>query len=107
MQNEMIRVMSRQVLHEVVASLHATPFYTNMADQTADKSNREQVVLCLRWVNNDFDVHEEFIGMYMVNACNVPTLTSVIWDVFQRLNIAMNKGQCYDGASTMSGQGSP
>lgn len=105
MQNEMIRVMARQVLREVTASLHTTAFYTIMADETTDKSNREQVVLCLRWVSDNFDVHEEFIGMYMVEVCDAPSLVSVIRDVLQRLNLTMKKvrGQCYDGASTMSG----
>ena len=37
MQNEMIRVISRQVICEVVASLHATLFYTIVADETAGK----------------------------------------------------------------------
>ena len=105
MQNEMIRVMAHQALREVTASLHTTPFYTIMADETTDKSNCEQVVLCLCWVSDDFDAHEEFIGMYMVEVRDAPTLVSVIHDVLQRLNLTINKvrGQCYDGASTMSG----
>ena len=35
-QNEMIRVMAHQVLREVTASLHTTPFYTIMADETTN-----------------------------------------------------------------------
>lgn len=43
MQNEMIRVMAHQVLRNLTASLHTctTPFYTIMADELTDKSNRE------------------------------------------------------------------
>ena len=68
-----------------------------MADEMADMSNREQVVLCLRWVSAEFDVHEEFIGMYMVEKCNAATVVAVIQDVLRRLNLTMNKvrGQCY------------
>ena len=47
-----------------------------MADEMTDKSNREQIVLCLRWVSDNFDVHEEFIGVYMVEVCNATTLVS-------------------------------
>ena len=56
-------------------------------------------------MSDNFDIHEEFIGMYMVDVCNVPSLVSVIHDVLQRLNLTMNKvrEQCYDGTSTMSG----
>ena len=45
MQNEMIKVMALNVLREVAASLHTSTFYTLMADETTDMSNREQVVL--------------------------------------------------------------
>ena len=99
MQNEMIRVMAHQVLHEVTA-LHATSFCTIMADETTDKSRREQVVLCLRWVI----VLMSIKNLLVVDVCDAPTLVSVIRDVLQRLNLTMKvRGQCYDGASTMSG----
>ena len=97
--------MALNVLREVAASLHTSTFYTLMADETTDMSNREQVVLCLRWVSDDFEVNEEFIGMYMVGSIDADTLFSVIQDVLRRLNLSMSKvrGQCYDGAATKSG----
>ena len=33
-----------------------------MADDTTDSHNREQVVICLRWVDNSVNAHEEVIG---------------------------------------------
>ena len=59
-------------------------------------------------MSDNFDIHEEFIGMYMVDVCNAPTLVSVIHDVLQRLNLTMNKvrGQCYYGTSTTCMSGS-
>ena len=43
--------------------------------------------------------------MYHVDAIDTATLFSVIKDVLTRMNIPLNKvrGQCYDGASSMSG----
>ena len=35
-----------------------------LADETADFSNKEQLILCLRWVDEDINVHEEFIGLH-------------------------------------------
>ena len=35
-----------------------------MADETADVSNKEQLVICIRWVDDDLDIHEDFIGMH-------------------------------------------
>ena len=66
MQNEMIRVMALQVLRVIASSLHRTAFYTVMADEITDTSNHEQVVICLRWVSNDSEVHEVFMGLYFV-----------------------------------------
>ena len=37
-----------------------------MADETTDQSNCEQVVIVLRHVDDALNVHEEFIGLYVV-----------------------------------------
>ena len=105
MQNEMISVMAHVVLRQIASSIHSSPFYTIMVDETTDVSNQEQVVLCIRWVSSDFEVHEEFMGLYSVESTRADTLISVIKDVFLRFNFPLSKvrGQCYDGASTMSG----
>ena len=76
-----------------------------MVDETTDESNREQMVIVLRHVDDHLNTHEEFIGIYMVPSIDSATLTSVIMDTLIRMNISLNKcrGQCYDGASNMSG----
>ena len=63
-QNEILKVMGLQILREVSADLHASPFLTIMADETTNSSNKEQVTLILRSVNNELEVHEEFLGLY-------------------------------------------
>ena len=105
MQNEMISVMAHLVLRQKASSIHSSPFYTVMVDETTDASNQEQVVFCIRWVSSDFEVHEEFMGLYSVESMRADTLISVIKDVLLRFNLPLSKvrGQCYDGASTMSG----
>ena len=76
-----------------------------MVDETTDISNKEQVVLCFRWIDKYLEAHEEFIGLYLVGSTAASVLFSVIKDVFARMNIDIKKlrGQCYDGASSMSG----
>ncbi len=51
------------------------------------------------------NVHEEFIGLYEVASIQADMLIAVIKDCLLRLNLSLNKvrGQCYDGASNMSG----
>lgn len=60
-----------------------------MVDETTDSSNREQVVVCIRWVGSeDFKVHVDFIGLFMVDAIDADTITAVIYDVLRRLNLS-------------------
>ena len=39
-----------------------------MADETADISNKEQLIFCIRWVDDNLTPHEEFIGIdHLIN----------------------------------------
>ena len=93
MQNDIIQVMALEILRKVAASICDAPFYTIMADETTDKSNREQVVLCIRLVTENFEVREDFIGLYVVEATAIDakTLILVMKDVLQRLNLSLRK----------------
>ena len=64
-----------------------------------------QVVLVLRWVDEDLIAHEEFIGLYEVPTIEAAQLVFVIKDTLLRLNLSIGKtrGQCYDGSSNMAG----
>ena len=64
-----------------------------------------QVVIVFRWVDNQLNAHEEFIGLYEVPNIESNSLVRVVKDCMLRLNISIGKmrGQCYDGASNMSG----
>ena len=86
-------------------SLQSASFFTVMADETTDLSNIEQAVVCLRWVSEKFEVEEEFVGLYEVESTGAEVIYGVITDVLLRLNLSISKvrGQCYDGAATMSG----
>ena len=77
-----------------------------MIDEATDVSNSEQVVIVLRWVDDSLSVHEDFIGLYKTDSTTAATLVALIKDVLLRCNISINmwRGQCYDGASVMTGK---
>ena len=35
-----------------------------MAGECADVTNEEQLVICLRWVDENLQVHEDFVGLH-------------------------------------------
>ena len=104
MQNEILKTMALQVLRQVVESVRSAPFLTIMIDETTDVSNKEQVVVCFRWMDSSLESHEEFIGVYQVASTAASSLVATVRDVLQRVNVSITKlrGQCYDGASYMS-----
>ena len=77
-----------------------------MAYKTADVSNKEQLVLCLRRIDDDLIVHQDFIGMHPMKgtACRtncVPHYKNILLKM--NLRIQDLRGQCYDGAAAMAG----
>ena len=76
-----------------------------MADEVTDASNREQVVVCFQWVDDNFEPYEDFVGLYKVDKIKADTIVFVLKDVILRLNLSINqsRGQCYDVAANMAG----
>ena len=103
-QSEMLKVMGLQVLREVSADLRASPFLTIMADETTNSSNKEQVTLIPSSVNNELEVHKEFLRLYQVTIIDAASLAAAIKDALVRMNLPFDNicGQCYDGCSAMS-----
>ena len=100
-----MKIMALSILRDISRSIQNGVFYTIMADEVTDSSNREQFVLCLRWVDEDLNPHEKFIGLHGVPNICADTLVSCIRDTLIRMNLTIHncRGQCYDGASNMAG----
>ena len=69
--------MAINVLRSITTSLQTSQFITLMMDETTDISNKEQVTFTIRWVSDNLEVHEEFIGLYEVPAVDAVTLATV------------------------------
>ena len=104
-QNECLKLMALHILRDVSRSIADSHCFSIMADECTDCSNKEQFTINIRWVDLQLNEHEEFIGLYQVNTIDCHTLVSAIRDVLQRMNVLISdcRGQCYDGASNMSG----
>ena len=77
-------------------------FFSIMVDETIDSSNNEQLVLCHRWVDHNFEAHENFMGIHAVENIRSDALAAVLKDIRIKLNIPLLNAcsQCYDGDKT-------
>ncbi|XP_068213841.1 zinc finger MYM-type protein 1-like [Palaemon carinicauda] len=77
-----------------------------MADECTGVANKEQLVVCIRWVDNDLEVHEDLIGLHFLESIKSDEIVKVLMDILLQMNISLKncRGQCYDGASNMSGR---
>ena len=104
-QNECLQLMAIHILREVSHNIADSHCFSIMADECTDCSNKEQFTINICWVDQHLNAHKEFIGLYQVSTIAASSLVSAIRDVLLRMNvnIADCRGQCYDGASNMSG----
>ena len=53
-------------------------FLSVMADETADVPNKEQVVVCICWIDSNVTVHEHFVGLRPVVQTTADEIVGVI-----------------------------
>ena len=104
-QNEILQIIALGMLRNIAKKLQAAKFFTIMADELADISNKEQLVVCIRWVDDDLTTHEEFIGLHPLKDTSSKAIFDVLSDAILRsgIKISDGRGQYYDGAAAMSG----
>ena len=104
-QNELLKLMALRILRDLTDEMRDS-FYATIWDEYTDISNKEQLTLCLRWVDELFNIHEDFLGFYQLENIKSDTIVSAIRDVLLRTQISLDncRGQCYDGASNMPGK---
>ena len=98
--------MALNILRKISANVRNSSYFTIMADEAADASNKKQFAICSRWVDDESEVHEEFIGLYEIDNLTVNTPVAAIKDTLLRINLNFSRcrgRQCYDGAGNISG----
>ena len=53
-QNELLEAKALGMMRQISANIQNATFFTIMADETADVSEKEQPVICIRWVDDCF-----------------------------------------------------
>ena len=101
--NELIEILGLSVL---MAEGSGPVWFSIIVDKATDIVHTEQLNLSIRWVSDNYEVHEDPIGLCRVPNTKAETLFHVIKDLLIRCNLplALCRGQVYDGAANMQGR---
>jgi Domain of unknown function (DUF4371) len=104
-QNEILTIFSDAILRKIIDQVAQSHSFAIVMDGTQDINKTEQESICFRFVDDNFDVFEEFTGFYAVDGTTGSNLAACVKDVLLRFQLPIEKlrGQTYDGASNMSG----
>ena len=103
-QNELVDVIGECIRNDILAEVKQANFYSIIADEVTDAANKEELSIALRFVL-DGTVKEVFVDFVEVERITGKVLAQAIlqWLSTHGLSPADIRGQCYDGASNMSG----
>ena len=81
-------------------------FFSCIMDETQDIRRREQVSLCLRYVDSKLQPAEIFFGFYHAKKTDAGWLLDILKSALEELHLPFSnlRGQGYDGAASMSGK---
>lgn len=79
-QNEIIAIMANHVIRDLVSEIRGG-FFSIICDEYTDISNKEQITICIRWVDKELEAHKDFLGFYNVPDIGTETIVSPIKDV--------------------------
>ena len=98
-------IMGQTVLRQILAEIKSTLWYSLTADEASDISHNEQMNIAIKWVDSNYDVHEDTLGLVHLPDTKATTIFSVIKDLLTRCSLPLSqcRGQAFDGASNMSG----
>ena len=104
-QIELLKLIAHHILRDLADEMRDS-FYATICDVYTDISNKEQLTLCLSWVDEIFNIQEDFLGFYELENIKRDNIVSIMRDVLLRTQISLDncRGQCYDGVSNILGK---
>ena len=105
-QNEIIVTCYDLILSNLVKDIAQSEYFSVLADETTDIACKEQLSLCVRYVDTDNCLQEHFLQFVEVEVLSGKELSEAILINLQKFGIDVShmRGQGYDGAAAMSGR---
>lgn len=74
--NELIKLMGNTVLRKVISAIKSCEpcWYSIIADETTDITCKEQMNVCIRYVNDVYEVNEDSLGVHCIPDTKAETL---------------------------------
>lgn len=103
-QNDIITVFGQKIKETIISEVKQAGYFSLLVDETKDCSKKEQMALILRYVHNGC-IRERAVGAYHMKDLSAEALSKFIIELLTSYGLDFNfcVGQCYDGASVMSG----
>ncbi|KAL4148894.1 hypothetical protein QTP88_003037 [Uroleucon formosanum] len=105
-QNEIIDICGQLIRKNIVTKINKAGCFSILCDETLDVSGTEQLSMCVRYVDQNNQLREDFLCFLPVYDLTGENLTRIILEECEKLGLDLNKliGQGYDDADNMSGQ---
>ena len=106
-QNELIGCCGEILTKKIIDEVRQAKFFSILADGASDCSNKEQMAIVIRFVDDQSNVREDFLGFFQ---CKEGTkgvqIVILLMETASKLGLDMEncRGQGYDGAGNMSGK---
>ncbi|XP_074266993.1 uncharacterized protein LOC141590291 [Silene latifolia] len=101
---DLIKCYVKETTRLIVESLD-NDLFAILADEFSDVSHKEQMAICLRYLDNEGYVAEGFLGAVKVDDTSSKTLMATIKKLLANHSLSMSniRGQGYDGTSNIRG----
>ena len=73
-----IQVLAHNIILKISSNVRVAEMFTIIADENADVANIEQLVICIRWIDEQHNAHEEIIDLHPIPDTTANTIVSVL-----------------------------
>ena len=103
--SELNVMMGQAVLRQILQDVKSALWFSVLADEASDISHNVYISLSIKWVDSNYSIHEDSVGLIQLPDTMAQTLFSVIKDMLIRCSLLLSqcRGQAFVGSSNMSG----
>lgn len=110
-QNDVIHSVGEEIQSIILERIKNAKFFSILVDETTDSSRKEQMTICIRYVDskiedNTFLIREDFLSFVEVKSMTGVALKESLENQLTKMNLDLSdcRGQGYDGGSNMAGK---